>query len=46
MIDYERLCRGEGLLLRRARTQAFDAAKGLLGNSLYEKVRSLVLNRA
>jgi hypothetical protein len=46
MDDYERLCRGEGLLLRRARAHLFDTAKGLLGNSLYEKVRSLVLNRA
>jgi peptidoglycan/xylan/chitin deacetylase (PgdA/CDA1 family) len=46
MDDYERLCRGEGLLLRRAREHLFDTAKGLLGNSLYEKVRSLVLNRA
>jgi peptidoglycan/xylan/chitin deacetylase (PgdA/CDA1 family) len=45
MTDYERLCRGEGLLMRRARAQLFDTAKGLLGNSLYEKVRSLVLSR-
>lgn len=45
MSDYERICRGEGLLLRRARAELFDAAKGLLGNSLYEKVRSLVLSQ-
>ncbi len=45
MIDYARVCRGEGLLLRRARAEMFDAAKGVLGNSLYEKVRSLVLSQ-
>ena len=35
-----RLCRGEGLLLGRARDVALSAAKRILGNSIYERVRA------
>lgn len=35
-----RLCRGEGLLLSQAKDSALSAAKRLLGNSIYERVRA------
>lgn len=35
-----RLCRGEGLLLGRAQDVALSAAKRILGNSIYERVRA------
>ena len=37
------LCRGEKLLLSRAQDLAFSAAKRVLGNSVYERVRSAAL---
>lgn len=35
-----RLCRGDGLLLSQAQDVALSAAKRLLGNSIYERVRA------
>jgi Predicted xylanase/chitin deacetylase len=35
-----KLCRGEGLLLSQAQDVALSAAKRLLGNSIYERVRA------
>ncbi len=42
--DFDRLCRAEGLFRLRVHQAALHAAKGLLGNSLYQKVRSAVLD--
>lgn len=43
--EFARLCRSKGLRLRQAQSAALASAKRMLGNSMYEKVRSLVLNR-
>lgn len=39
----ERLCRGEGLLVSQAQEAVLYAAKRILGNSMYERVRTGVL---
>jgi len=39
-MNLARLCRGEGLLLSQAQDVALSAAKRLLGNSIYERVRA------
>ena len=41
---FARLCRAEGLLRRRAQEMALGAAKRLLGNSAYERLRGAVLD--
>ena len=38
--------RGEGLIARKARESLFAAAKGVLGTSTYEKVRSRILDKS
>lgn len=43
--EFARLCHFKGLRLRQAQNAALASAKRMLGNSMYEKVRSLVLNR-
>jgi len=43
--EFRRLVQGKGLLLRRARASALALAKRSLGNRIYEKVRSSVLDR-
>jgi peptidoglycan/xylan/chitin deacetylase (PgdA/CDA1 family) len=45
MTEFARLCRGQGLKLRHARSAMLGSAKRVLGNSVYEKFRSLILNR-
>jgi peptidoglycan/xylan/chitin deacetylase (PgdA/CDA1 family) len=42
--EFGRLSRAEGLLRRRAQEAALAAAKRLLGNTVYEKVRGAVLD--
>lgn len=44
--DLEQICNGKGIALRQARENTFSLAKSLLGNSLYEKVRSKLLNHS
>jgi peptidoglycan/xylan/chitin deacetylase (PgdA/CDA1 family) len=46
VLDLEQICLGKGLALRQARENVFYMAKTLLGNSLYEKVRSKLLNHS
>src|SRR5215204_1403646 len=41
--EFERACRGEGLASLRARGAVLDVAKRVLGNSIYERLRSTVL---
>ena len=41
--DFGRVARGEGLAARRARVAVLDVAKRVLGNSIYERLRSTVL---
>ena len=41
--DFGRVARGEGLAKRRARVVVLDVAKRVLGNSIYERLRSTVL---
>ncbi|HEY0003483.1 MAG TPA: polysaccharide deacetylase family protein [Pyrinomonadaceae bacterium] len=43
--DFERICRAEGLGLRRAQGAVLDAAKRVLGNSIYQRLRSTVLGQ-
>jgi peptidoglycan/xylan/chitin deacetylase (PgdA/CDA1 family) len=43
--EFDRICRGEGFFSRRARSAVLAAAKSLLGNSVYERVRSTVLGQ-
>jgi peptidoglycan/xylan/chitin deacetylase (PgdA/CDA1 family) len=45
LAEFDRACRGEGLFLRRARYAVLAAAKHMLGNALYDKIWSAVLNR-
>ena len=40
---FARIIRGEGLAARRARAGLLNAAKAILGNSAYERVRARVL---
>jgi peptidoglycan/xylan/chitin deacetylase (PgdA/CDA1 family) len=42
--EFARMCRAEGLLRRRAQEFALTAAKRVLGNAVYEKVRGAVLD--
>lgn len=44
--EFDRICRAEGFAARRARTGLLKAAKVILGNSVYERVRSSVLNQS
>jgi peptidoglycan/xylan/chitin deacetylase (PgdA/CDA1 family) len=43
--SFERLCRAEGFGLRRVRGAFLTAAKRVLGNAVYEKVRATALGR-
>lgn len=43
--EFDRICRAEGFAARRARTGLLNAAKVILGNSFYERVRSSVLDQ-
>ena len=43
--EFARACRGEGMAARRARGAVLDVAKRVLGNSIYERLRSAVLGR-
>lgn len=43
LADFDRLCRSEGLWLRRAQSTMLLAAKNALGNAVYEKLRATVL---
>ena len=43
--DFDRVFRAEGFAARRARAGLLNAAKVILGNSIYERVRSSVLDR-
>ncbi|HJQ69742.1 MAG TPA: polysaccharide deacetylase family protein [Blastocatellia bacterium] len=43
--DFDRICRAEGLLLKQARYATLAAVKGMLGNTVYERMRSKVLDR-
>jgi peptidoglycan/xylan/chitin deacetylase (PgdA/CDA1 family) len=42
---FQQLCKGEGLWKLRLRKRVQDAAKQLLGNSLYDRGRALLLRR-
>lgn len=44
--EFDRICRARGFAARRARTGLLNAAKVILGNSVYERVRSSVLNQS
>jgi peptidoglycan/xylan/chitin deacetylase (PgdA/CDA1 family) len=44
--DFLRLCHGQGLSRLRARQVALDLAKHVLGNTYYDKIRRLLLERA
>jgi peptidoglycan/xylan/chitin deacetylase (PgdA/CDA1 family) len=44
--DFDRIYRAEGLLLKQARYATLAAVKGVLGNTVYERVRSKVLDRS
>ncbi len=46
MTDFDRICRSEGLLMKQARYATLAAVKGMLGNAVYERVRSKVLSRS
>lgn len=43
LTDFIRIINGRGLLIRRAKDSVLSAAKGLMGNSLYERARSVAL---
>jgi len=45
LADFDRWYRGEGLMPRKATESVFAAAKGILGTSAYEKVRSRILDK-
>ncbi|MCI0485924.1 MAG: polysaccharide deacetylase family protein [Blastocatellia bacterium] len=44
--EFDRLCRAEGMIALRAKASILSAAKFMLGNSVYEKVRSALLDKA
>lgn len=44
--DFQRLCRGQGMAARRLPEMALGAAKRLLGNASYDKLRRLLLRHA
>lgn len=41
--EFDRLCRSQGLLARRARAAVLAAARGVIGHSTYERVRAAIL---
>lgn len=41
--NFERICHGNGLFLRRAQERTSSLAKQVLGNFMYEKARSVIL---
>ena len=43
--DFSRICRGQGMWTRQARSQVLAAFKRLLGNALYERARTVALRR-
>ena len=43
MKSFERICRGQGLWLPNAADSARDSARNLLGNTLYDRLRSKLL---
>lgn len=43
--EFDRVCRGEGLGLRRAQSACLDVAKRVLGNSVYDRLRAAVLGQ-
>ncbi len=43
--QFDRLCRGKGLLFRQSQEVLLAGVKGVLGNSVYVKVRATVLAR-
>jgi peptidoglycan/xylan/chitin deacetylase (PgdA/CDA1 family) len=43
--DFDRLCRAEGFTARRARAGILNAAKAILGNAIYERMRASALDR-
>jgi peptidoglycan/xylan/chitin deacetylase (PgdA/CDA1 family) len=43
--EFDRLCRAEGFTARRARAGILNAAKTILGNAIYERVRASALDR-
>lgn len=44
--EFSRICRAEGFARRRTRAGLLNAAKAILGNSIYERVRSSVLGQS
>jgi peptidoglycan/xylan/chitin deacetylase (PgdA/CDA1 family) len=44
LTDFDRLCRARGLLRIRAQGAALNAAKKLLGNAMYERLRKAALD--
>ena len=46
IIAFQRICHAKGLLRRQLQDRLLSTAKGLLGNSVYEKTRSFVLGKA
>ncbi len=44
--DFDRICRAKGLLVKQARYATLAAVKGVLGNYVYERMRSKVLDRS
>jgi peptidoglycan/xylan/chitin deacetylase (PgdA/CDA1 family) len=45
LADFGRLCRGEGLFVQRTRYVFLATVKHILGNSIYDRIRLMVLNR-
>lgn len=43
--EFDRLCRAEGFAARRARAGILNAAKAVLGNAIYERMRASALDR-
>jgi peptidoglycan/xylan/chitin deacetylase (PgdA/CDA1 family) len=43
--EFARISRGEGLRMRRAQSAVLNVAKRVLGNSMYERLRSTVLGQ-
>jgi peptidoglycan/xylan/chitin deacetylase (PgdA/CDA1 family) len=44
--NLDHISKGKGMILRQSRETVFSLAKNLLGNSLYEKVRSKILSNS
>lgn len=45
LVEFDRFCRGEGMFQRRARKALLDGARKVLGESIYEKVRTRALKK-